>query len=136
VERDTRGYSGQTVSLNSGVEGKHTETPVTGMVLLNAINSATVPDGKYFYNPQTGKAEIQWVQGIGNVNAPAPQARLMATVINGILTQKLPWGLVMLGVFIVCGIELLGIRHVLWRHGAMDGGAPCRGSRQRTHGGE
>ena len=110
VERDSRGYSQQTVSLNTGVEGQHKETSVSGMVLLNAINSATVPDGKYFYNPQTGKAEVQWVQGIGNANAPAPQARLMATVINGILTQKLPWGLVMLGVFIVIGIELLGIR--------------------------
>lgn len=110
VERDSRGFSGQTVSLNTATEGQHTETPVAGMVLLNAINSGTVPDGKYFYNPQTGKAEIQWVQGIGNVNAPAPQARLMATVINGILTRKLPWGLILLGVFIVVGIELLGIR--------------------------
>jgi ATP/ADP translocase len=34
----------------------------------------------------------------------------MATVINGILTQKLPWGLVFLGVFIVIAVELLGIR--------------------------
>ena len=53
---------------------------------------------------------MQWVQGIGSEKAPAPQARLMATVISGILNQRLPWGLVMLGVFIVVGVELLGVR--------------------------
>ncbi|HKD90616.1 MAG TPA: OPT/YSL family transporter, partial [Terriglobales bacterium] len=53
---------------------------------------------------------IQWIQGIGSAKAPAPQARLMATVISGILNQRLPWGLVMLGVFLVVGVELLGIR--------------------------
>ena len=34
----------------------------------------------------------------------------MATVINGILTRKLPWGLILLGVFLVIAVELLGIR--------------------------
>src|SRR5258708_12734948 len=34
----------------------------------------------------------------------------MATVINGILTRKLPWGLILLGVFLVVAVELLGIR--------------------------
>src|SRR5438309_7377709 len=34
----------------------------------------------------------------------------MSTVISGILNQRLPWGLVLLGVFIVIGVELLGIR--------------------------
>ena len=78
--------------------------------LLNALGSKTVPDGKYLYNPQTKQIEVQWVQGIGSEKAPAPQARLMATVISGILNQRLPWGLVMLGVFMVVAVELLGIR--------------------------
>jgi uncharacterized oligopeptide transporter (OPT) family protein len=34
----------------------------------------------------------------------------MATVINGILNRRLPWRLVLLGVFLVVTIELLGIR--------------------------
>src|SRR5258708_14609390 len=34
----------------------------------------------------------------------------MATVINGILTRKLPWGLILLGVFLVIAVELLGVR--------------------------
>jgi hypothetical protein len=80
------------------------------MILINALNSAEVPDGSYLYNPQSGRIEVQWVHGIGSDKAAAPQARLMATVINGILTRKLPWGLILLGVFMVIAVELLGIR--------------------------
>jgi putative OPT family oligopeptide transporter len=87
-------------------------------VLLNAIGSSTLQDGKYLYNPQTQEIEIQWVQGIGSEKAAAPQGRLMATVINGILSHKLPWGLVLLGVALVIGIELLGIRSLTFAVGA------------------
>jgi len=79
-------------------------------VLVNSLGSSEVPDGKYLYDPGTQRIEIQWIQGIGGERAPAPQARLMATVINGILTQRLPWRLVLLGVFLVIGIECLGVR--------------------------
>jgi putative OPT family oligopeptide transporter len=87
-------------------------------VLVNALGSQEVPDGKYLYDPQTKQIEIQWVQGIGSDAAPAPQARLMATVINGILTQRLPWRLVMLGVFLVVAIELLGVRSLSFAVGS------------------
>ena len=86
------------------------EQSVKGMVTLNALNSPEVPDGSYLYNPQSGRIEIQWIHGIGSDRAAAPQARLMATVINGILTRKLPWGLILLGVFLVIAVELLGVR--------------------------
>jgi hypothetical protein len=78
--------------------------------LLNALGSSELPDGKYLYNNETGQIEVAWIQGIGSERAAAPQARLMATVISGILNQRLPWGLVLLGVFMVVGVELLGIR--------------------------
>lgn len=39
----------------------------------------------------------------------APKARLMSLIIDGILTQKLPWGLVLLGVAIALVLELCGI---------------------------
>ena len=96
----------------TGADGKLSgqQVSVQGMTVINALNSAVVPDGSYFYNPQSGKIEVQWVHGIGSRNAAAPQARLMATVINGILTHKLPWGLILLGVFLVIGVEILGIR--------------------------
>ena len=89
-----------------------------GYVLVNSLGSSEVPDGKYLYDPATQRIEIQWVQGIGSDRAPAPQARLMATVINGILTQRLPWRLVLLGVFLVIGIELLGVRSLSFAVGS------------------
>jgi putative OPT family oligopeptide transporter len=87
-------------------------------ILLNSIGSSMLEDGKYLYNPATGQIEVQWVQGIGSEKAAAPQGRLMATVINGILTRKLPWSLVLLGVMLVIGIELLGIRSLTFAVGA------------------
>jgi putative OPT family oligopeptide transporter len=87
-------------------------------VVLNALGSSELADGKYLYSPATGHIEVQWIQGIGSEKAAAPQARLMATVINGILSRKLPWGLVMLGVFLVVAVELLGIRSLSFAVGA------------------
>jgi len=39
----------------------------------------------------------------------APKARLMSLIIDGILTRKLPWGLVLIGVFIALTLEMCGI---------------------------
>src|SRR5262245_43781877 len=50
------------------------------------------------------------VFGIGSADVPAPQATLMATIIKGLLSQNLPWGLVLVGVFISVALELRGIR--------------------------
>jgi uncharacterized oligopeptide transporter (OPT) family protein len=87
-------------------------------VLLNAIGSHKLANGKYLFNPSTGRIEVQWVEGIGSEKAAAPQARLMATVINGILSRQLPWGLIWLGVFLVITVELLGIRSLSFAVGA------------------
>jgi putative OPT family oligopeptide transporter len=86
--------------------------------LLNALGSPTIPEGKYLQDPATGAVMMQWIQGIGSENAAAPQARLMSVVINGILNQKLPWGLVLLGVFLVVAVELLGIRSLSFAVGS------------------
>ena len=86
--------------------------------LLNVLGSPVIPEGKYLQNPETGAIEVQWIQGIGSQDAPAPQARLMSVVINGILNQKLPWHLVFLGVFLVVAVELLGIRSLSFAVGS------------------
>ncbi len=101
-------------------EGSNKEIVSNGhsYTLLNAIGSSTLPDGKYLLNPTTNQIEIQWTQGIGSEKAAAPQGKLMATVINGILTQKLPWGLVLLGVALVIVVELLGVRSLTFAVGA------------------
>jgi putative OPT family oligopeptide transporter len=90
----------------------------TEYTILNAIGSSELQDGKYLYSPASGQIEVHWIQGIGSASAPAPQAKLMATVINGILSRKLPWGLVLLGVSLVIAIELLGIRSLTFAVGA------------------
>lgn len=97
---------------------KETVTNGHSYTLLNAIGSSTLPDGKYLVNPATHQIEIQWTQGIGSEKAAAPQGKLMATVINGILTRKLPWGLVLLGVALVIVVELLGVRSLTFAVGA------------------
>ncbi|HET8922856.1 MAG TPA: oligopeptide transporter, OPT family [Candidatus Acidoferrum sp.] len=87
-------------------------------VLLNSLGSHEVPDGDYLYDRGTGRIEIQWAQGIGGEKAAAPQARLMATVISGILNQRLPWRLVLMGVALVVAVEILGVRSLAFATGS------------------
>ena len=87
-------------------------------VLINALGSHVIPDGEYLYDSGTKQIEIQWAPGIGSAKAPAPQARLMATVINGILNQRLPWRLVLMGVALVVAVELLGVRSLAFAVGS------------------
>ena len=87
-------------------------------ILVNALGSRELPDGKYLYDPGTRQIEVQWITGIGSDKAAAPQGRLMATVITGILNQRLPWRLVAMGVFLVIAVELLGIRSLSFAVGS------------------
>lgn len=75
--------------------------------------------GKYLVD-EAGKVTYLVDPGInGSVNKrddgtsvtkyEAPKARLMSLIIDGILTQKLPWGLVLLGVALALVLELCGI---------------------------
>ncbi|MGO8933914.1 MAG: OPT family oligopeptide transporter [Terracidiphilus sp.] len=98
--------------------GASTQHNKSEYVVLNALGSSELADGKYLYSPASHRIEVQWIPGIGSEKAAAPQARLMATVINGILSRKLPWGLVLVGVFLVIGIELLGVRSLTFAVGA------------------
>lgn len=80
---------------------------------------AALAPGKYLVN-DAGKVTYLVDPGInGSVNKrddgtsvtkyEAPKARLMSLIIDGILTQKLPWGLVLLGVALALVLELCGI---------------------------
>ena len=100
VERDTFSYHGN------------------NYVLINSLGSHEIPDGEYLYDPGTKQIRFQWAQGIGSDKAPAPQARLMATVISGILNQRLPWRLVLMGVALVIAIEILGVRSLAFATGS------------------
>lgn len=56
--------------------------------------------------------------GIGSQSVPAPQATLMATIIKGLLSQNLPWGLVLVGVFVSITLELCGVRSLSFAVGS------------------
>jgi len=116
VQQDTKRLPEQFNVI--GADKSSTAHRKSEYILLNAVGSAELADGKYLYSPSSGRIEVQWIQGIGSEKAAAPQARLMATVINGILSRKLPWGLVMMGVALVVGVELLGIRSLTFAVGA------------------
>ena len=56
--------------------------------------------------------------GIGSPNLAAPQATLMATIIKGLLNQNLPWGLVLIGIFLSVVLELCGVRSLTFAVGS------------------
>jgi putative OPT family oligopeptide transporter len=58
------------------------------------------------------------VFGIGSEAVPAPQATLMSTIIRGLLNQNLPWGLVLVGVFVSVTLELCGIHSLSFAVGS------------------
>ena len=58
------------------------------------------------------------VFGIGSQAVAAPQATLMATIIQGLLNQNLPWGLVLVGVFVSVTLELCGIHSLSFAVGS------------------
>jgi putative OPT family oligopeptide transporter len=58
------------------------------------------------------------VMKIGSDALPAPQATLMSTIIKGLLSQNLPWGLVLVGVFISITLELCGIHSLSFAVGS------------------
>jgi putative OPT family oligopeptide transporter len=49
------------------------------------------------------------VYGFGSTDIPAPQAMLMKTIIEGVLSGQLPWGLVLSGAGLAIGAMLCGV---------------------------
>jgi len=107
-------------SLPTGVQVERNSFTYQGKdyILINSLGSHQIPDGEYLYDRNSKQIEVQWAQGIGSDKAPAPQARLMATVINGILNQRLPWRLVFMGVAMVIAVEILGVRSLAFAVGS------------------
>ncbi len=71
-------------------------------LIIGAVTSALVIGWTTLY--------LHQVFGIGSKDIAAPQATLMATIIKGLLSHNLPWGLVLVGVFISVALEICGIR--------------------------
>ncbi len=75
-----------------------------GKYLVNDQGSVT-----YLVDPGINGVLRKRDDGTSVTKYEAPKARLMSLIIDGILTQKLPWGLVLLGVALALVLELCGI---------------------------
>ena len=76
-----------------------------------------VAEGIYLADPGSGAVKYLREDGIGAGRLRAPQAKLMSTVIDGLLTHRLPWPLILLGVAIALFMELLGVRSLTFAVG-------------------
>ncbi|MBI3550503.1 MAG: oligopeptide transporter, OPT family [Elusimicrobia bacterium] len=71
-----------------------------------------VDDGgviRYLVDPGINGVETKRMDGTTAQKYNAPKARLMSLIIDGIMTNKLPWGLVLLGVSISLVLELCSV---------------------------
>ena len=83
------------------------------------VETQGVPPGKYLVDPASHEIRYVVDPGIGGrvreyrghelKRLDSPKATLMALITDGILTHKLPWGLVLIGVFLTIAIELMGV---------------------------
>ena len=102
------------------VAGGETTDSAAYQVIRVYAQTQSVPAGKYLIDPAT--REIRYVvdPGIGGrirefegrtlTRLDSPKATLMALITDGILTHRLPWALVLIGVFISIAIELMGLQ--------------------------
>src|SRR5213592_2780419 len=102
-----------------GIGGTDSSDNSSYQVIRVYVETLGVPPGKYLVD--SASHEIRYVvdPGIGGriheyrghelKRLDSPKATLMALITDGILTHKLPWGLVLIGVFLTIAIELMGV---------------------------
>ncbi len=92
-------------------------TPIRQQIalLIGVVVSVMVIGGTVLLLDKSVPGELH---GIGSARMPAPQGTLMATIIKGMLAQKLPWGPVLIGVFAAFVAQLAGAHALSWAVGA------------------
>jgi uncharacterized oligopeptide transporter (OPT) family protein len=105
---------------NFRVAGGQQTDPATYRVVRVYVETQGVPPGKYLMDPATRELAYVVDPGIGGrireyegralTRLDSPKATLMALITDGILTQRLPWALVLIGMFIALAIELMGLQ--------------------------
>src|SRR5947208_5641466 len=102
-----------------GIGGTDSIDNNTHQVIRVYVETQGVPPGKYLVYPATHEIRYVVDPGIGGrireyrghelKRLDSPKATLMALITDGILTHRLPWGLVLIGVFLTIAIELMGL---------------------------
>jgi hypothetical protein len=117
--------------INPGVNGERTairneKLPTTPLVAGGNVeikgkarglddktyNVAAVKEGestRTYYVDDAGVAKYEAVTTGPESKFDAPKAQLMAVLVDGVLTQKLPWSLILIGAFISILLEIVGI---------------------------
>ncbi|MBL8797891.1 MAG: oligopeptide transporter, OPT family [Planctomycetia bacterium] len=75
------------------------------------------PEGKVLVDPESGKVEwtetgsgsVEKYEDTENTRFDAPKTQVMRIIIDGVLTQKLNWSLVLIGAMIAVTMELCGV---------------------------
>jgi putative OPT family oligopeptide transporter len=101
-----------TAETQVGPDGKtyrvHFVTEQTGTLLVGKYLIDESNQIKYLVDPGIAGV-VSEVDGKPVTKLDSPKARLFSLIIDGILTQKLPWGLVLIGVFLALVMELVGV---------------------------
>jgi putative OPT family oligopeptide transporter len=102
-----------------GIGGSDSIDANTYQVVRVYVETQGVPAGKYLVDPASHEIRYVVDPGIGGrireyggrelKRLDSPKATLMALITDGILTHRLPWALVLIGVFLTIAIELMGV---------------------------
>jgi putative OPT family oligopeptide transporter len=90
---------------------------------LLKVPEGTAPEGRFLVDPNSGEVAFLKDPTIGGVikevikdgqpkkttRYPAPKTKVMHIIIDGVLTQKLNWSLVLIGAMIAITLELCGV---------------------------
>jgi putative OPT family oligopeptide transporter len=103
-----------------GIGGTDSIDDNTYQVVRVYVETQGVPPGKYLVDPASHEIRYVVDPGIGGrmheyrgqelKRLDSPKATLMALITDGILTHRLPWALVLIGVFLTIAIELMGVQ--------------------------
>jgi putative OPT family oligopeptide transporter len=74
-----------------------------------AAGNAFAP-GRYYVSRDNGLLAYREPQRIGSMELPAPQAQVMAILVEGLLTHRMRWRLLLAGAVVALVLELCGVR--------------------------
>jgi hypothetical protein len=86
---------------------------------LIKVPEGTAPEGRFLVDPDSGRVvyikdptiggRITEHNGVKTTRFPAPKTKIMQIIIDGVLTLKLNWSLVLIGAMIAVTLELCGV---------------------------
>jgi len=102
--RVTPAAPGDTGQYRIGHLYEQTGTALAGRYLVDQAGAI-----RYQIDPGIGGRENTDYTGRHVEKLDSPKSQIMSLVVDGILTQKLPWGLIMIGTFLAIALEILGL---------------------------